>query len=91
MRYIIYARKSTEDEDHQVLSIESQLAELREFAAKEKLVLRLRSGQSWVYRRIEIVGPTFVETKTAKEPEKYRLEPHFVKENFYLIILKVGD
>jgi hypothetical protein len=27
----------TEDEYHQVLSIESQLAELREFAAKEKL------------------------------------------------------
>jgi len=53
MRYIIYTRKSTEDEDHQILSIESQLAELREFAAKEKL---------------EIVGPTFVETKTAKEP-----------------------
>ena len=37
MRYIIYARKSTEDDNHQVLSIESQLAELREFAAKEKL------------------------------------------------------
>ena len=53
MKYIIYARKSTEDENHQVLSIESQLAELREFAAKEKL---------------EIVGPTFIETKTAKEP-----------------------
>ena len=53
MKYIIYARKSTEDEDRQILSIESQLAELREFAAKEKL---------------EIVGPTFVETKTAKEP-----------------------
>ena len=53
MQYIIYARKSTEDENHQVLSIESQLAELREFAVKEKL---------------EIVGPTFVETKTAKEP-----------------------
>jgi len=36
MGYIIYARKSTEDENHQVLSIESQLAELREFAAKSE-------------------------------------------------------
>jgi DNA invertase Pin-like site-specific DNA recombinase len=53
MKYFIYARKSTEDEDRQILSIEAQLVELREFAAKEKL---------------EIVGPTFVETKTAKEP-----------------------
>jgi len=52
MRYIIYARKSTEDDDHQVLSIESQLTELREFAAKEKL---------------EIVA-SFQEAKTAKEP-----------------------
>ena len=52
MRYIIYARKSTEDENHQILSIESQLAELREFAAKEKL---------------EIVA-SLCEAKTAKEP-----------------------
>jgi DNA invertase Pin-like site-specific DNA recombinase len=52
MRYIIYARKSTEDEDKQILSIEAQLAELREFAAKEKL---------------EIVA-SLCEAKTAKEP-----------------------
>ena len=52
MKYIIYARKSTESKERQVLSIEAQLAELREFAAKEKL---------------EIVA-VFQEAKTAKEP-----------------------
>ncbi|MEW6410348.1 MAG: recombinase family protein [Nitrospirota bacterium] len=52
MRYFIYARKSTEDEDRQVLSIEAQLQELKEFAAKEKLG----------------IVASFQEAKTAKEP-----------------------
>ena len=52
MKYIIYARKSTENEDKQVLSLEAQMADLQEFAVKEKL---------------EIVA-SFQEAKTAKEP-----------------------
>ncbi len=52
MKYYLYARKSTDEEDRQVLSIEAQLTELKEFAAKEKL---------------EIVA-SFQEAKTAKEP-----------------------
>ena len=35
MKYFIYTRKSTDSEERQILSIEAQLAELREFAAKE--------------------------------------------------------
>ncbi|MAZ40995.1 hypothetical protein CL654_02670 [bacterium] len=51
-KYFLYARKSTEDDDKQVMSIEAQLFELREFARKEDL---------------EIVE-TFQESKSAKTP-----------------------
>lgn len=54
MKYFIYARKSTEEDDRQILSIEAQLTELREFAAKEHLAI--------------VAG--FNESKTAKEPGK---------------------
>ena len=52
MKYILYARKSTESEERQILSIEAQVSELKELAAKEKL---------------EIVA-SLCEAQTAKEP-----------------------
>ncbi len=51
-KYFLYARKSTEDDDKQIMSIEAQLFELREFARKENL---------------QILGE-FTESKSAKKP-----------------------
>jgi len=51
-KFFLYARKSTDEPERQVLSIEAQLFELREYAKKEGL---------------NIVRE-FVESKTAKEP-----------------------
>lgn len=52
MRFFLYARKSTDDEERQMLSIEAQLAELREYAGNEGLN----------------VTREFVESRTAKTP-----------------------
>ena len=51
-QWFLYIRKSTDEEDRQVLSLEAQLAELREFAEREGLE----------------IAETFVEKKTAKVP-----------------------
>lgn len=52
MNYLIYARKSTDEEEKQVLSIEAQITELKEFAVKENL---------------NVIGE-YIESKTAKKP-----------------------
>ena len=36
-KYIIYCRKSTDEADRQILSIEAQVSELKEYAKKENL------------------------------------------------------
>ena len=51
-KFFLYARKSTEDEERQIMSIEAQLVELEEFAKREK---------------IEIVE-RFIESKSTKKP-----------------------
>src|SRR5574343_374645 len=52
IKYFVYIRKSTDEEDRQVLSLDAQLHELKQFAEKEGLHI------------IE----TFIEKKTAKVP-----------------------
>ena len=52
LAYFIYARKSTDDDQHQLLSIPAQIDELRTYAQKEGL---------------NIVD-TVIESKTAKVP-----------------------
>lgn len=51
-KYLLYARKSTEDEERQVMSIEAQLVELAEYTKRENL---------------EVIEK-FVESKSAKKP-----------------------
>lgn len=51
-KYFLYARKSTEDEERQVMSIEAQLAELQEYAKRENI----------------LITETFIESKSAKKP-----------------------
>ena len=51
-KFFLYARKSTEDEERQVMSIEAQLAELAEFAKRENIE----------------IAETFIESKSAKKP-----------------------
>jgi site-specific DNA recombinase len=52
MRYFLYTRKSTDEEDRQILSIEAQMHETREYAIKENLD----------------IAQEFIESKTAKVP-----------------------
>ena len=52
VKYFLYARKSTEDEERQVMSIEAQLVELKEYAKREKIEISER----------------FIESKSAKKP-----------------------
>ena len=54
MKYFLYARKSTEEDDRQVLSIEAQLVELKEFAAKEKLEIVKERGEPRRARRASV-------------------------------------
>ena len=67
MKYFLYARKSTDTEDKQVLSIQSQLNEVREFAKKQDL---------------EVVRE-FQEARTAKSPGRPIFNEMIKRINFH--------
>jgi DNA invertase Pin-like site-specific DNA recombinase len=54
-KYFIYCRKSTEEEERQILSIEAQLTELRDYAKREGL----------------LVVKEYTESRSAKEPGRH--------------------
>jgi DNA invertase Pin-like site-specific DNA recombinase len=58
IKYLLYCRKSTDDKDRQILSIESQISALLEIAKREGL---------------EIVD-TFIESKSAKAPGREKFD-----------------
>lgn len=57
LKYLVYCRKSTDDKEKQVLSIEAQVEEIKQFASREKLNI-----VNWV-----------IESKTAKVPSRPKL------------------
>ena len=58
MKYFLYARKSTDVEDKQVLSIEAQLSELRDIAKRDELE----------------IADELIEKRTAKMPGRIIFE-----------------
>ena len=54
-KYIAYCRKSTDEADKQVLSIEAQITEVKEFAARENLKI------------VKVI----IESRTAKQPGRF--------------------
>ena len=58
IKFFLYARKSTDEENRQVMSLDAQTRELRDFASREKL---------FVYEIIE-------ESQTAKRPGRPRFD-----------------
>ncbi len=62
-KYFLYARKSTEEDDQQIMSIEAQLFELREYARKENLE----------------VLEEFTESKSAKTPGREKFNELITK------------
>jgi|GEM_PF-1830978 len=65
MKYFIYTRKSTESEERQVMSLESQFSELKEFAAKEKLEMVASLSEAQTAKEpVKNVGSNFMKAKS---------------------------
>src|SRR3989344_6721794 len=69
-QYVLYARKSTEDDDHQIMSIEAQLFELREYAQREHIavVTEYTESKSAKTPGREVFNEMMTRIETSSEP-----------------------
>lgn len=73
MKYFIYCRKSSEEEERQALSIESQLQELRDYARKNDL----------------LVVDVFTESKSARKPNNRPVFKEMLSNPFYTGVFRL--
>jgi len=83
-RCFLYARKSTDEPDRQMLSIEAQVTELREFARKEKLTIVEEFTESMTARKpgrpifnamMDRIGKGEVDALLAWHPDRLSRNP----------------
>ncbi len=69
-KYFLYARKSSEEEERQLMSIEAQLAELAEYAKREniKIVETFVESQSAKYPGREVFGRMMQSIVSSRQP-----------------------
>lgn len=72
MKYIAYCRKSTDESDRQILSIESQIGELKDFASHQNLEILDFVIEAKTAKIPFIVSPITIQLELATIPLQFK-------------------